>query len=148
MTRLEKCEILKSKGFKYDPETGKVYGVKGKEITNTRKDKYILLGAIGLTTMVYAHHFAWYMVYGNVDFDELDHKDINPSNNKIDNLRIVTSQQNKFNRNSKGYCWDKSRNKWYSSIHLNKKKIFLGRFNTEEEARNAYLQAKKKYHII
>lgn len=148
MTRLEKCELLKSKGFTYDPESGKIYGVRGKEMTNRRKDGYILLGARELTTMLYAHHFAWYMTYGNVDFDELDHIDRNPSNNKISNLRIVTSQQNKFNKNHKGYSWDKSRNKWISSIHLNKKQIFLGRFNTEEEARNAYLQAKEKYHII
>jgi hypothetical protein len=31
---------------------------------------------------------------------------------------------------------------------LNYKKIYLGDFNTEEEATNAYLEAKKKYHII
>jgi hypothetical protein len=148
MTRLEKCELLKSKGYTYNPETGKIYGVKGKEITNTRKDGYVLLNSRKMSSSLYAHHYAWYMTYDNVDFNELDHIDRNPSNNRIDNLRIVTSQQNKFNKDPKGYSWDKTRNKWVSHIHLNKKQIYLGRFNTEEEARNAYLQAKEKYHII
>jgi hypothetical protein len=148
MTRLEKCELLKSKGYTYDPETGKIYGVRGKEITNTRKDGYILLKSRQMTSILYGHHFGWYMTYGNVDFGELDHINRNASDNRISNLRIVTSQQNKFNQEHKGYCWDKSRSKWISHIHLNKKQIHLGRFNTEEEARNAYLEAKKKYHTI
>ena len=31
---------------------------------------------------------------------------------------------------------------------LNGKHIYLGSFNTEEEARQSYLEAKKIYHII
>jgi hypothetical protein len=49
---------------------------------------------------------------------------------------------------SKGYTWHKHRKKWMSSIKVNKRTIHLGYFETEEKARNAYLQAKEKYHII
>jgi hypothetical protein len=102
---------------------------------------------------LFGHHFAYFMVYGNVDFYMLDHKQNengiqNKSDNRICNLRIVSNQQNCFNRNPKGYYFAKHANKWEAQIHLNYKKIYLGLFNTEEEARDAYLQAKEKYHII
>jgi hypothetical protein len=142
MTRLEKCELLKLKGYKYDPETGKIYGSKGKEII--RKCN----GYISLKYNLYGHHFAFYMIYGNVDFDELDHINRDKSDNSIRNLRIVTSQQNKFNKTHKGYYWHKHTQKWMSRIQVNGDNIYLGLFNIEKEARNAYLQAKEKYHII
>lgn len=77
----------------------------------------------------------------------IDHIDRNPLNNNVSNLRIVSHQQNTFNTNAKGCSWHKARNKWRSEIKLNGKYIHLGLFNTEEEARNAYLTAKEKYHI-
>ena len=66
----------------------------------------------------------------------------------MNNLRIVSQQENSFNTNAKGYSFDKSRNKYQAIIGINGKNIHLGRFDTEEEARNAYLEAKEKYHII
>jgi hypothetical protein len=95
------------------------------------------------------HHFAWFMVYGNVDFIELDHINQIKNDNKIDNLRIATRQLNQHNKlnTTKGYCFDSNRNKWKSTIKLNGKTINLGRFNTEIEARNAYLKSKEKLHI-
>ena len=144
MTRLEKCELLKSKGYTYNPNTGKIFGMFGKEITNRDKEGYVILSVLGLK----AHHYAWFMTYGNVDFEHLDHKDRNPSNNKIENLRIITNSQQRQNSNSKGYGWHKINKKWYSSISFDGKRIHLGYYKTEEEARDAYLEAKKKYHII
>jgi hypothetical protein len=141
MTRLEKCELLKSKGYTYDPETGKIYGVRGKEIIRKDNDGYIRLNYD-----LFGHHFAWYMVYGNVDFIELDHKNRTRSDNHIDNLRISNRSQQNQNTNAKGYYWHKSRNKWRSNIMINNKQIHLGYFNTEEDAKNAYIKAKEKYH--
>ena len=146
MTRLEKCELLKSKGYTYDPETGKIYGVYGKEIIAKDKDGYIVLGQRGMNNLR-GHHFAWYMTYGNVDFIELDHDNRIRHDNRICNLRISDRNQQTQNTNAKGYCWDKQKNKWRSQIQINKQQIHLGLFNTEEESRNAYLQAKKKYHF-
>lgn len=143
MERIDKCELLKSKGYTYNPETGQIYGSRGKEITNKTKWGYIYL-----THNLLGHHFAWYMTYGNVDFKELDHKNRNPSDNRISNLRIVTCQENQFNRNSRGYSWDKTNNKWVSQIGFNGKVIHLGRYITEQEAREVYINAKKKYHKI
>jgi len=80
---------------------------------------------------------------------EIDHINNIRNDNRVDNLRIVTHQQNQFNfKNTKGYTWDKQTNKWRSKICINGKNKCLGRFDTEEEARNAYLSGKAQYHII
>jgi hypothetical protein len=77
----------------------------------------------------------------------IDHKDRNRINNHIDNLRVVTHQENQFNCvSTKGYTFDKERNKYQAAIMLDRKRIFIGRYNTEDEAQRAYLEAKAKYH--
>lgn len=146
MTRLEKCQYLEKKGYKYDPETGKVYGIRGKEITGKNGKGYIYITLIK-NNGVLGHHFAWYWVYGNVDFIELDHKDRIPTNNRIDNLRILDRQGQQQNTNSKGFGFHKRDKKWFAQIWAENKKIWLGYYKTKEEARQAYLQAKQKYHL-
>ena len=79
----------------------------------------------------------------------IDHKNHTRDDNSNENLRVVTNQQNHFNRsNVKGYCWNKAKKKWTAQIGLDGKNINLGGFKTEDEARNAYLAAKAKLHII
>jgi hypothetical protein len=149
MNRLDKCIALKEKGYTYDKDTGKIYGIYGKEITNKNTKGYI---QITINTdkkyILYAHHYAYYMTYGNVDFELLDHINQNTSDNRICNLRILTNQQNQFNTKSKGYTWYKRDNKWLAQITINQKNIHLGYFNNKEEAHQAYLNAKKNYHQI
>lgn len=83
------------------------------------------------------------------NYPQIDHIDGNRANNDISNLRWVTNQQNCFNQKDvRGYSWDKNRDKWKAAIMLDGKLFHLGRFNTEEEAREAYLKAKEVYHII
>ena len=142
MTRLEKCELLKSKGYTYDAETGKIYGKKGKEIVRKSKNGYIY---INIGSGLFGHHFAWYMSGKDMDFIELDHKDTNRTNNCIDNLRISNRTQQTQNTNAKGYYMKK--NRWAAQIQVNKKQMYLGSFKTEEEARETYLKAKRLYHI-
>ena len=89
----------------------------------------------------------------NLDIENLeeviDHRDGNPSNNRIENLRPTTHQGNDWNRTqAKGYTWDKERKKWMAQIRVNGTHIHLGRFDTEEEAHQAYLAAKLIHHII
>tara|TARA_R110000823_G_C15611817_1_gene466587 strand:+ start:59 stop:532 length:474 start_codon:yes stop_codon:yes gene_type:complete len=80
--------------------------------------------------------------------NEIDHIDLNRSNNNIENLRVVTGQENMFNRKFKGYSWDKSSNKYQVQIIVNGKKIWGGRFKTEEEAIKKRAELKIKYHTI
>lgn len=141
MTRLEKCEILKSKGYTYNPDTGKVFNRFGKELTAKTESGYIIF-----FNNLKVHHYAYFITYNNVDFEMLDHINRDRSDNRLSNLRVVTPQQNGFNTSSKGYFLQDG--KWRSQITINRKKIHLGYFNTEDEARQTYLIAKEKYHII
>jgi hypothetical protein len=89
----------------------------------------------------------------NLDIEDpkqhIDHIDGCRLNNCLTNLRVVTNQQNSFNRTkAKGYYWDKNSKKFLAQIRLNRKLIYLGLFNNEEDARAAYLAAKQIYHII
>ena len=80
----------------------------------------------------------------------VDHIDRNKSNNSLDNLRLVTASQNSINSNNvdeaKGY--HKSGDYWQAVICSVGKRIYLGNFKTQKEARLAYLKAKEKYHIM
>lgn len=83
------------------------------------------------------------------DYDEdleVDHIDRCRANNNLDNLRMVTRSENQQNNNAKGYTWYKRTQKWRAQIKINGKLIHIGYYDTEEEAREAYLLGKEKYH--
>lgn len=78
---------------------------------------------------------------------DVDHRNGNTLDNRKENLFIGTKQDNMHNRHTcKGYSWNKTRKKWRVGIKVNNKSIFIGRYDTETEARSAYLEAKKIYH--
>ena len=53
----------------------------------------------------------------------------------------------KDGRNIKGYTLTKN-GTYKARITVDNKKIYLGYYDTEEEARKAYIDAKLKYHNI
>ena len=151
MTREEKCEILIEKGYAYDPETGNIYSKLGKIFNATHSKGYVQISTTinKKSFKLLGHHFAWYCVYGNCDIDEIDHINGVRDDNRICNLRNVNRNQNQWNHTkAKGYAWHKKSNKWKAQISFNKKDMHLGLYVTEQEARQAYLNAKEKYHII
>lgn len=84
-----------------------------------------------------------------------DHIDRNPSNNRRNNLKIRTRQENSINsglqsNNTSGFVgvtWRGSENKWRASISKEKSKYrIVGRFKTKEEAIIARLKAEKEYY--
>lgn len=77
----------------------------------------------------------------------VDHINHNRHDNRRENLRVITKQQNHWNQSGvKGYR--KKRNKFEVSIKVNNKNIYIGTFNTEKEAREAYLKTKQELHKI
>jgi hypothetical protein len=77
----------------------------------------------------------------------VDHRYHNTTDNRKCNLLLANHQINQHNRKTvKGYCWDKSYSRWKAYIKVDGKLIHIGRYNTETEARTAYLEAKKIYH--
>jgi hypothetical protein len=98
--------------------------------------------------VILAHNPTW-DIFDVSPSNCIDHQNHTRDDNSNENLRVVTHQQNCFNQSGvKGYSWDKARKKWVASIMLNGKRINLGGFETEEDAHNAYLKAKPKYHVI
>jgi hypothetical protein len=150
MTRKQKCELAIEKGFKYNSETGTIINRFGRVITNKRKDGYLCINLYNENRKEYkllTHQLAWYITYGEI-IEEIDHINGVKDDNRIANLRRVTHQGNCFNRTTaKGYYWNKKAKKWHTQIKLNSKQIYLGLFDEEEDARQAYLNAKEIYHI-
>lgn len=75
---------------------------------------------------------------------QVDHRDGNGLNNTRQNLRIVTHAQNTRNRRGvRGVRQDRS-GRWSARIKHNGLERRLGTFDTYEEARSAYLKAKRE----
>ena len=85
----------------------------------------------------------------------VDHINGNGMDNRRNNLRLATDQQNqaneKLSRNNtsgyKGVNYDKRNpyRPWKASLTFNYKQIFLGNFATAEEAYQAYCEGAKRY---
>ena len=82
---------------------------------------------------------------------QIDHINSNMLDNRKENLRICTPNQNRRNRSKnknsasqyKGV--GKSYNKWCARIKVNKKLLHLGNFKEEIEAAKAYNESAIKY---
>ena len=150
MTFLEEIrEVLR-----YEPDTGLFFWTdKGKkhkhsvEITSQDKDNYLIISH--KQKQYKAHRLAWLLTHGEWP-DVIDHIDLNPSNNKLSNLRNVGKSINGHNifearkDNKIGIRGvSAKRNKWRAVINHHGKQKSLGSFNTIEEAQEAYLVAKK-----
>jgi hypothetical protein len=76
----------------------------------------------------------------------IDHINGCKNDNRVLNLRIVSARENNSNkkshRNGKlvGCYFNKKANKWHSQIKINKKRIHLGYFDTEQLAHEKYTQ--------
>lgn len=90
-----------------------------------------------------AHRVIWELIYGDIPEGYfIDHIDGNKSNNNIENLRIATPAQNSANIPAKDTTLPKGVTKvgfkYKARIHYMYKNIYLGTFNTAEEAAEAY----------
>lgn len=101
---------------------------------------------------IYMHHLVLGMpkvIKGKI---EVDHKNQNKLDNQKHNLRIINRSLNilnnfnprKDNRSGfRGICLDKRINMWIASIQFEGRPMYLGRFNTPQEANEVYLDKLK-----
>lgn len=90
-----------------------------------------------------AHRLIWMYHYGAIPKGiQIDHLNRDRTDNRIENLRLVTNQENQFNKDVKGYSWHKPLSKWRVQIGFNNNIKHVGYYITECGARLAYLFAK------
>lgn len=150
----------------YDLESGAF--TRAKAVNNRTKagevagrlnaDGYVAISVDGVTHV--AHRLAFLWVTGEYPSRDaqVDHINGIRNDNRWSNLRKVSAQENQHNRHhadrfagrtSKrlGVSFkDRGRSRWEANIRVNGRLVYLGRFASEEEASNAYMQAKAQHH--
>lgn len=84
----------------------------------------------------------------------IDHIDGNPENNRIENLRVATFQENRWNTekvpsNSETGCMGvrlMDGKYWSARILINGVRVVIGYYKTKEEAAMRYKEEKRKHH--
>jgi hypothetical protein len=141
----------------YDPITGTFTWVRPASVRMKPGDQAGCVEPTGYVGMVVnyqryrAHRLAWLYVYGVMPEGEIDHMDGDKSNNAITNLRVVTTKQNRENTGLqcnntsgvRGVYWDKRREKWMARVQHHKKWIFLGRFDSIDQAAQIVKEARR-----
>jgi len=95
------------------------------------------------------HRIIWLQVYGASPCSHIDHKDGDPQNNRLDNLREASRSQNMANRKidsrnrsgAKGVWWRASLNRWVVDVRKDGRSRRVGSFQTWEDAAAAYAAA-------
>ena len=120
----------------------------GKEAFTSKDGNGYHNGCI-FSVSTHAHIVVWAIHYGEYPASVVDHADGDPSNNKINNLRLATRQENNRNRRPSrgsssrylGVMWRPAKGFWEAAIRFDGKQHFLGYFRDEWEAAQAYNRA-------
>jgi hypothetical protein len=151
-------EIL-NKLYHYDSTTGVLThktsrgGIKAGSIAgNICQDKRVQIYVLGKNYK--AHRIIWLMVTGKLPLFEIDHIDGNPSNNAWDNLRDVPHRINQQNRRgptvanvTKLAGVTPNKNRYGAQIKIDGKRVWLGTYDTPQEAHAVYLRFKRMHHV-
>lgn len=130
----------------YDYDDGLLMNKSGHIYCNLDKEGYVRVRRGGKEYR--AHRIIWEMFHGEIPEGYLvDHIDRDVYNNRIENLRLATRQQNNVNscgvgKYPKGVV--KNGKKYRSRITINGIYKNLGTFTTVEEASTAYNEAAKE----
>jgi hypothetical protein len=110
-------------------------------------DGYLMVQIYGIRRRI--HQWAWLYMTGEWPSSDLDHRDLDRTNNRWGNIRPATESQNAANRGmmitnksgKKGVCWHKRQQQWVASIRVKGKLFHLGSFDDLESAGVAYEKA-------
>ena len=131
---------------------GRVKSLRRNKVMNVFFDsrKYIIVSlrkdSIRKTFRVHslvAESFLNHVRNGRMDL-VIDHINDNPSDNRVENLQIITQRENtcktqgRYTSKYKGVCWYSRDKRWVSKIYIDKKTIVLGYFKCELAAHQAY----------
>jgi hypothetical protein len=98
--------------------------------------------SISINKVLYRGHvLAWLWVTGEWPKNEIDHRNRARGDNRFDNLRLATRQQNSMNRTAQGVYFQAG--KWVARIKINGKQVYLGRHINRLDARAARLRMQR-----
>ena len=94
------------------------------------------------------HRVIWKMMTGRDPLTQIDHINGDPLDNRWENLRAATQDQNQANRKTsrnntsgfKGVSFIQAHQKWRAAISVNGKKRHIGYYSTPERAFDAYVE--------
>lgn len=124
-------------------------GVQIGDIAGHFSNKYIQVTLLGRYHCV--HRVIYEMHYGDTLL-EVDHIDTDIYNNLIENLRVATRKDNTRNvtkrkDNTTGYKGvHRSGNKYIAQTTSNGKRVYLGSYDTPEQAKEVYDTAARELH--
>lgn len=143
--------------LRYDPETGRFIRLvkRGSERVGTvagtvNKNGYCQVQVEG--RLHRAHRLAWFYMTGEWPEADVDHVNGDRLDNRWKNLREATRSQNNANRRAtidkglKGTSYNIRRGRWMAKINVNHQQIYLGYFDTAEEAHAAYVAAARLHY--
>ena len=147
--------------FRYEPETGHLYRTKHYMFKSWKNQLITRIEGFGYLQLKHrqkAYHaqlVCWFLYYGKWPTRKIDHINGITTDNRIVNLREVSARTNTINtvRNRAGRLVGASKNKnlrlrpWRSAIYIEGVKVELGRFDTEIEAHEAYMNKLKTIDI-
>lgn len=156
------CTVVRL--LRYNPRTGLLVwrvnrggSARAGTVAGTLSKGAIVVRLLGRSYQ--AHRLIWLYCYGVLPDDlDVDHRDGNPENNRLRNLRIGTRSHNLENQrharsnNTAGFLgvsFRPCRSKPYRArIQVRGEQICLGEFYTPGEAHKIYIKAKRELHAF
>lgn len=152
------AEIMR-RAFDYDPETGvfirrhsldrmgRPVACAGERADHLHSNGYLRISIKHIR--FWAHRIAWIYMTGEWPPAGIDveHRNGNRADNRWSNLRLANRRQNMANmaprggRTTKGVSYDARRKKWRARIRNYYAEIYLGDFDSQEAAQEAYNKA-------
>lgn len=134
----------------YIPATGELVWKKptsrrvrvGSRIGTPSKEGYLICSFLKYRTSV--HRLIWFFHNGEWPNGEIDHLDMNRTNNRIENLRVVNRSDNVSHSGRridnvsglKGVSWNSARKHWVMQIQRGSQKIWSRFFSAQEAYAN------------
>lgn len=143
----EDGRLVRTKTVNYKAKAGDFAGTVDKSIG------YLKVNFDGKVRLV--HRLIWALVYGDEPVGMIDHIDGNRANNRIENLRCCDNRTNMQNLKRArtdsatgvlGVSLCKQTGRYVGRIRSGSKYLSLGRFDTVEQASEAYLSNKRRLH--